>query len=339
MSAVPALALRHWRDWQSVAYLLAAPGLVVWQWRFGFNMLLYAALLFLTLGIGVIHHNHAHLRMWHGRYARWANRLTDYVITVWQGHPTFVFWPAHGANHHRYKHGEQDAARTYRFGGDTNDLKGYLLHPLQAVWVLFPLFFQWLVRMHRNHPGVWRYCVGQYAAWLSAWAVLLMLDPWKATVFVILPQLHGLHWLLATNYLQHAHANGAANRHMDYARNFEGAVNPLLFNIGLHTAHHESPRSHWSALTQLHKFTYRAQVPPALNERGLLRYMARVFVGSLFIKQWRSRSLMMATNRTEPLPLAHPASTTRADQMACPTPARQDGALERAPECSRSRSM
>ena len=26
--------------------------------------------------------------------------------------------------------------------------------------------------------------------------------------------------------------------------------NPLLFNIGLHTAHHESPRAHWSELTR-----------------------------------------------------------------------------------------
>ena len=30
------------------------------------------------------------------------------------------------------------------------------------------------------------------------------------------------------------------------------AVNPLLFNIGLHTAHHEHPRAHWSQLPALH---------------------------------------------------------------------------------------
>ena len=59
-------------------------------------------MLFLTLGIGVIHHNHTHLRMWRGR---WANRATDFWITLLQGHPTFVFYPAHVANHHRYKHG------------------------------------------------------------------------------------------------------------------------------------------------------------------------------------------------------------------------------------------
>ena len=289
---MPALALRHSRDWQSLAYLVAAPALVAWQWHQGFNLFLYALLLFLTLGIGVIHHNHTHVRLWSGRYARWANRLTDAVITVWQGHPTFVFWPAHVANHHRHTHGPNDVARTYRFGSDSNHLWGYLLHPFQAVWVLFPLFVAWLVRMHKHHRGVWRYCMSQYVVWLGAWGVLLAIDPWKAFIFVILPQLHGLHWLLATNYLQHAHANGAPDRRLDYARNFEGWVNPLLFNIGLHTAHHEHPRAHWSALTELHRTTYRDQVPAQLNEGGLLPYMGRVFLGGVLYKRWRSQTSM-----------------------------------------------
>ena len=94
--------LRSWRDLQSLAYMAALPLLVWWQWRHGWNPWLYTLELFLTLGIGVIHHNHTHLRMWQGR---WANRFTDYLLTLLQGHPTFVFWPAHVANHHRHRHG------------------------------------------------------------------------------------------------------------------------------------------------------------------------------------------------------------------------------------------
>ena len=146
--------------------------------------------------------------------------------------------------------------------------------------------------------------MGQYALWLGSWAGLLALDWKKALVFVILPQLHGLHWLLATNYLQHAHADGrrqapagsaprdTAGRMLNYARNFEGWVNPLLFNIGLHTAHHECPHAHWSELTALHDRTYRSRVHPALNEGGLLPYMARVFIGGLLWRPFRSQSLM-----------------------------------------------
>ncbi|OUM02770.1 fatty acid desaturase [Variovorax sp. JS1663] len=284
--------LRHWRDWQSLAYMALLPALAAWQWVQGFHWLLYGLMLFLTLGTGVIHHNHAHLRMWR---SRGANRLTDAWLTLLQGHPTFVFWPAHVANHHRFRHGPRDAARTYRFGGDTNHLWGYLVHPLQAAAVLYPIFLDWLGRLRAHWPGAWRYCLAQYALWLGSWALLLALDWRRALVFVILPQLHGLHWLLATNYLQHAHADGRASanrRTLDYARNFEGLVNPLLFNIGLHTAHHEHSKAHWSELTRLHRERYRARVHPSLNERGLLPYMARVFLLGTVLPRFRSRPLM-----------------------------------------------
>lgn len=59
-------ALRHWRDWQSVLYMLLLPLLVWWQWTQGFSFILYGVELFLTLGVGVIHHNHTHARMWRG---------------------------------------------------------------------------------------------------------------------------------------------------------------------------------------------------------------------------------------------------------------------------------
>lgn len=282
--------LRHRRDLQSLAYLAALPALAAWQWLYGFQWLLYALMLFLTLGIGVIHHNHTHLRMWRGR---WANRATDIWITLLQGHPTFVFYPAHVANHHRHRHGARDAARTYRFGGDTNHLWGYLIHPVQAVWVLYPLFIAWLGRLRRHHPGAWRYCMVQYGAWLGLWGGLLALHPAKALAYVIVPQLHGLHWLLATNYLQHAHADGGPQRGraLSYARNFEGLLNPLLFNIGLHTAHHEHSRAHWSELARLHREHYRARVPAGLNEGGLVPYMFRVFVLGAFSARFRTRSL------------------------------------------------
>ena len=309
-----ALRLRSRRDLQALAYLIALPALAAWQWVHGFWWPAYGLMLFLTLGVGVIHHNHTHLRMWRGRRSRVANRLTDFALTLLQGHPTFVFWPAHVANHHRHRHGPLDAARTYRFwGGDSNNLAGYLLHPLQAAWVLYPIFIGWLVQLRRAAPGAFKYCLLQYGAWLGLWALLLAIDWRRALLFVIVPQLHGLHWLLATNYLQHAHADGSApaGAALNYARNFEGLLNPLLFNIGLHTAHHECPHAHWSELTQLHRLHYRHRVDPRLNEGGLLPYMLRVYLLSMVLPRWRSRSLMatLPTNasRTEPCP--SPSST------------------------------
>jgi hypothetical protein len=154
--------------------MLLLPLLVWWQWRHGFSFILYSIELFLTLGVGVIHHNHTHVRMWWGR---WTNRFTDYWLTLLQGHPTFVFWPAHVANHHRFRHGPRDLARTYRpeWGGDTNHLWGYLIHPVQAAFVLYPLFFRWLNNLRRHWPGAFRYCMGQYRC---GWAAGAFFSGW-----------------------------------------------------------------------------------------------------------------------------------------------------------------
>jgi fatty acid desaturase len=280
--------LRNARDWQSLAYLVALPLLAIWQWRHGFSLPLYALMLLLAISIGVIHHNHAHLPMWRGRM---LNRATDLWITLLQGHPTFVFFPAHVANHHRHRHGELDVTRTYRFSSDTNDLRGWLLHPLQAIGAVYPLLLDWLARLRARSPGAFRWCMIQYAVWLGSWFILLALDPFKTIAFVIVPQLFGLHWLLGANYLQHAHADGRSD--IDYARNFEGLVNPLLFNIGLHTAHHEHPRAHWSELPRLHR-ECKPRIDARLIETGFFVYAWRVFVLGTFLARYRSTSLMSA---------------------------------------------
>ncbi len=285
--------LRSARDLQSLAYLLTWPALAAWQWHYGFSPLSYALQLLISIGIGVIHHNHAHLPMWRGR---WLNRATDLWITLLQGHPTWVFAPAHVANHHRYRHGPQDVARTYRFGGDRNDLTGWLVHPLYAMLAVYPLILRALAQLRRRQPAAYGWYLLQYALWLGSWVLLLALDPSKALLLVIVPQLFGLHWLLGANYLQHAHADGHSS--LDFARNFGGGLNGLYFNIGLHTAHHLQPRLHWSLLPGLQS-ALAPRLDPRLQERGLLRYLLRVFVLGSVMPRYRSQSLM-ATDPAAP---------------------------------------
>lgn len=280
-------ALRSRRDLQSLAYLIAQPLLMAWQWRYGFNTVIYAGSLFLAVGISVIHHNHAHLPLWRKRP---LNRATDLAITLLQGHPTCVFHPTHNRNHHRHRHGVHDVMRTWRFG-DHNHLLGWLLHPFLAVIAAYALVPRWLAGVRRRSPGAWQWYGGQYVLWLTSWAALLWIEPAKALLFVILPQLFGLHWLLGANYLQHAHASDAMR--YGYARNFEGVLNPLLFNIGLHTAHHEHGRAHWSELTGLHR-QYRSRIEPGLLEPSFPRYVVRVFVLGTVMPRLRTRSLRAA---------------------------------------------
>ena len=276
--------LRNRRDLQGLAYLAAQPALMAWQWQAGFHWMAWTATCLLAIGISVVHHNHAHLPMWR---RRWPNRATDLAITLLQGHPTCAFHPAHNRNHHRHRHGPADVARTWRFG-DHNHLRGWLLHPLQAVVVVYPLLLRWLRGVRRRAPGAFRWYIVQYAAWLGSWTCLLALDPGRALLLVIAPQLVGLHWLLAANYLQHAHADDAAP--LAHSRNFEGTANLFLFNIGLHTAHHEHGRAHWSELPRLHAHC-RPRIDPRLLEPGLCRYVLRVFVLGLFDPRYRTHSL------------------------------------------------
>ncbi|MCX5662367.1 MAG: fatty acid desaturase [Planctomycetota bacterium] len=290
--------LRNPRDWQSVLYMLAQPALVAWMWRDGFPFPgwcwpVYAVVLFLTIGVSAIHHNHAHVEMWR---SRGLNRATDLWLSLLQGHPTFVFHATHNSYHHRYHHGPKDVARTYRFGGDTNHLLGYLLHPFQVLWVLLPLHTQWFLKLRRRRPGAFRYVLLQYFVVAALWIGLAIVDWRKFLLFVLLPQLHGLHWLLATNYLQHAHADGRSS--INCARNFEGWVNPLMFNIGLHTAHHLHGNAHWTELPALHA-RYRPRVDARLHAGGLAGYMLRTFVLGLVWPRCRSESLMKAAAEAE----------------------------------------
>ncbi len=292
LQAIGPLRDRH--DLRSLAYLAMQALAMAWQWHHGFHPLAFAASLFLAVGISVIHHNHAHLPMW---TRRGPNRATDLAITLLQGHPTCAMHPAHRLNHHRHNHGPRDVARTWRFG-DHNHLAGWMLHPLHALTAVYPLVLAWLRRMRARHPGAWRWYALQYLAWIGSWATLLLLDPGKALLLVIVPQLFGLHWLLAANYLQHAHADDRDP--MARARNFEGVLNPLLFNIGLHTAHHAHARAHWSQLPGLHR-QYRARIDPRLLEPSFPAYVARVFLLAPFMPRYRSRSLRLAT-ATAPRP-------------------------------------
>ena len=110
--------LKHPSDWRSVLCIALWPLCVAALytgrlpgWALG---LVLGLLIYLSLALPVIEHNHMHLRLW--RTHR-LNRLTDTLLSALQGRPVFLFHPAHNANHHRYHHGPRDAARTYRFAG------------------------------------------------------------------------------------------------------------------------------------------------------------------------------------------------------------------------------
>ena len=275
--------MNHWRDWQSVAYLIGLPTLVAWTWMEpSFNPVAYVAILTLAIGVCCISHNHSHVPIWH---VQWLNRLTDMWIGTLQGHPTFLFRPAHVDSHHRFNQGPEDLTRVTQYASD-NTLLGYFIFPLRILPALQKLKKRYLASrwLEARHEFWW--IVALYLPLLALWMGVFWLNPLKALIYIVIPQLLSLHFLLASNYLQHVHA--VAGSRYNHSRNFVGLINLVWFNVGYHTAHHEKETLHWTLLPAMHR-ELSGRINLALVETSLIMYFARTLFLGHMIPRLRSQ--------------------------------------------------
>lgn len=279
--------LYHHKDWRSVAYLMVLPILVIYQWREGFNPWLYISSLLLAIGIVSINHNHGHIPLWKNSF---LNSVTDYWICLLQGVPVFLFKAAHIESHHRYNQGEKDVTRLSRVGNN-NHLLGYLIFPVFVLSPINKLRSEFLNKVKKEDFPKFLRILAQYLILLVLWAVTFWIDWQKALVFVILPQFIAVHFLLASNYLQHAHA--VVGSELNHSRNFVGFMNTLYFNVGYHTAHHEQPQIHWTRLASAHE-SIASNIDPRLIEKSLVWYFIKT-LSFLPLKE-KCRSLFHTRN-------------------------------------------
>lgn len=265
--------LSNRRDWQSLAYLLGLPLLVVFEWQLdAIDIPLYCVTLILAVGISCINHNHAHVSLWKNR---WLNRFTDYWVGTLQGHPVYLFEVAHIASHHRYNQLEQDVTRVDQFGTH-NHIAGYLLFPLHALRPLNRLKRKYLHQLRTENPKKLLGIISQHIPLTALWIIAAVIDWQKAILFVFIPQLLALHFLLASNYLQHARVHIGSR--YNHSRNFVGFMNRVLFNVGYHTAHHEWESLHWSELPQAHA-KLNGKIEQSFIEKSLFGYFIHVLIG------------------------------------------------------------
>ncbi|CAN5144101.1 fatty acid desaturase [soil metagenome] len=277
--------LKHRADLQTVLYMLVTGAVTLAQWHSShFNPALFLASLFLAFAVSAMHHNHAHVPMWRSSF---MNRLTDYWFTLFQGHPGFLFFPAHLHNHHRFCNGARDFTRTYRYRDD-NTLLGLMMHPMQSACTLFPVAIAYLGALWAHRKPHVLGILSHYLLLIACVSYVFFLDSYKAALYVVIPQLAALFFLLASNYLQHAHANECSAH--DHSRNFVGWFNRLFFNVGYHSAHHHNSQLHWSCLPQSHR-RIQKDIDPRLIEKSFAWYCLRVFILSLFFPALRSSSL------------------------------------------------
>ena len=258
--------MRNLYDVQSILYLILFPTLIVFQWNMEqVHIVLYVVLCIFPLGITAINHNIGHVPIWRNPT---LNRITEYVAGTLQGVPLFLFQTIHVDSHHRYNQSEEDATRVSRVG-EHNHLWGYLVYPLFTLGPVRKLRKEYF-RSISFRSDEFRKIIIQHGLLLLLWSVSLYISWEKMIVFIMIPQLIGIHFLMASNYLQHAQCEvGSAHNH---SRNFTGWIfNLLFFNVGYHTAHHLDQKIHWTKLPSVHQ-EIQAHVDTRLCKRNFIEY-------------------------------------------------------------------
>jgi hypothetical protein len=91
------------------------------------------------------------------------------------------------------------------------------------------------------------------------------------------------------NYIQHVHADPWSEH--DHSRSFDGKlINFLLFNNGLHSAHHETPGAHWSTLTEVHA-KLAPDINPELNQSSFFGWCFQVYVLAPLFPQFGTKQI------------------------------------------------
>lgn len=274
--------LRNTRDWRTLLWVGAMPCLMAAQYArpelIGWVTPLAC---YLAVCAGVIAHNHNHCPTFTSRP---ANRVFGLVLSLFYGYPVFAWIPTHNQNHHRFVNGEGDATITWRYTNEHNLVTAVTYFFVSSYFQSGPIK-EYIRNARESSPKLHRRIIEEYVVWAGAALVLLGLaialhgvglgfKVWL--VASVVPAVFSLWTIMLFNYEQHVHADPYSEH--NHSRSWQGrTINFLLFNNGLHAAHHEHPGAHWSELPRLHA-ALAPKISPALLEDGLGWYFVKNYV-------------------------------------------------------------
>ena len=288
--------LKYKADLRALFYMLLVAVAFVWQWQQGFNIFVYIFYLFLAVAISVIAHNHNHINIWTFKP---LNVVTDWFLTVFYGIPVFCWIPTHNRNHHRYNNREGDVTATYR-NSENNNLFTLVSYPsASGYWQIKESIIPFMKQLRKTDRKTYYEYIVQIVVLASWIAFFLILDWKKAIAYVIIPQQVSGYIVMIFNYVQHVHADEESK--WNHSRNFLD-LNPLLFNNGYHTAHHEKANMHWSEAPKAHKAVAHL-IDPKLIEKSFFFYMFRTYIMGGIRSRWQTQSMRlkrMTNKKAEP---------------------------------------
>lgn len=251
-----------------------------------FNIWLWLGSMTMATTAFAMAHNHNHEPMWKSKF---MNILTDYWLTIFYGFPVYAWIPTHNQNHHVYNNRPGDNTITWRFS-EKNNLFTLLSYPIiSAIYQQEPTS-NFLKHHWKNNKGLFFYYISQYVLLIAFDATAFYLDPFKALMYVLIPQLFSTQFVLIINYVQHVHCDEESK--YNHSRNFVGLGSRFLLNAGFHTAHHEEMNLHWSKLPELHR-KLEPHIDPSLNHRSLAWFLFKTYILGIFIPSCRTRNMRM----------------------------------------------
>jgi beta-carotene hydroxylase len=243
---------------------------------------------------GVFSHNHNHCPTFEGRS---MNALYAAWLSVFYGFPTFAWIPTHNLNHHKLINRAGDATITWRHSKKNTWLVASTYFFVSAYWQK-GVTDAFVRNARASRPQLYRQIVIQYVTVASAHAALFALAVWLrgwkvgALVYVcafVVPAAMGLWGMIFINFIQHVHCDPWSKH--DHSRNFVGRLgNWLVFNNGLHAAHHENPGSHWSELPARHA-EIAHEIHPDLRRKSIFGFCIRAYLLGAISERFRTKQI------------------------------------------------
>jgi beta-carotene hydroxylase len=288
------MGLKYRADWRTVLWAVIGPGFVALQFvQPSLVPYLWWVSCYFALSFGVIAHNHNHCPTFKSRR---MNEAFGSWLSIFYGYPTFAWIPTHNLNHHRYVNTDGDATITWRLTNRHNILVAATYFFVSAYYQSGPIK-TFISKAKTSNPQLYRRILRQYAVWIGGNVILLSTavalhglatGSWIFAVTVAFPEFFALWTIMLFNYDQHVHTDPWSQNH---SRSFVGRfVNFMLFNNGLHAAHHENPGEHWSQLRVVHD-RIAPNIDPSLLQKSLLVYWVRQYLLTPFFPQLGTRQL------------------------------------------------
>ncbi len=279
--------LRFAADRRTLLWMLVfAPGLVLLQYARP-HLVPYLSWLsfYFAIAAGVVAHNHLHSPTFKNKR---LNEAFGNWIAIFYGYPTFAWIPTHNLNHHKLVNRAGDATITWRYTNRHNYLVAASYFFVSSYFQSGPIK-EYLARAKEKDPAQYRRILMQYVVVYGSHALMLGIGIYAYGLSTGLylwgltlggPALVSLWTIMTFNSGQHVHTDPWSK--LNHSRNFVGwPLNFLLFNNGLHTAHHEKAGLHWSQLPELHA-KLAPEIHPDLLQKNLWVFWFKNYVLSPF---------------------------------------------------------